>query len=212
MEAKTRVCIGVCTIKRPAMLKRCLLALAAQEGVEDLDVHILVADNDATASSETVVREAAAHCSFPIHYHHEPRRGISMARNRIIEEALALDTEWLAFIDDDQTAHPAWLQRQFFVARRDQADAVRASVIFTFPDPLPFWCIPWPQDLAEDGADGPVESRRRRTVGTGSVMMSARLIRSDGMGLRFNESLALCGGEDGEFFESASRLGALLVT
>ena len=194
------------------MLERCLQSLAAQEGTDVLDLHILVVDNDATPSAEPVVRKVAPSCPFPIHYHHEPRRGIPMARNRVLEEALELDAEWLAFIDDDQTARPSWLERHFAVAARDKADAVQPRVIVTFPEPAPFWCIPKAQDFSETAVDGPVENRRRKTVATNGVMMTTRLIRPDGMGLRFSESLALCGGEDGEFFETAHRLGALLVT
>ena len=129
----------------------------------------------------------------------------------MLEETLALDAEWLAFIDDDQTARPSWLERHLAVAARDNADAVQPRVIVTFPEPAPFWCIPKAQDFSETAVDGPVESRRRPTVATNGVMMSTRLIRPEGMGLRFSESLALCGGEDGEFFETANRLGAHLV-
>ena len=43
-------------------------------------------------------------------------------------------------------------------------------------------------------------------------MMSTRLVRADGMSLRFSEKLALSGGEDGEFFENAGRHGAVLVS
>ncbi len=131
----------------------------------------------------------------------------------MLDEALALDAEWLAFIDDDQTARPSWLERHLAVAVRDKADAVQPLVIVTFPEPAPFWCIPRALNFNEAAAvDGPVESRRRKTVATNGVMMSTRLIRPERMGLRFSESLALCGGEDGEFFETAHRLGALLVT
>ena len=212
MNARTRVCVGVCTIQRPAMLERCLQSLAAQESPDDLDLHILVVDNDATPSAKPIVGKVASNSRFPIHYHHEPRRGIPMARNRVLEEALSLGAEWLVFIDDDQTARPSWVIGHLLVACRDKADAVQPRVIVTYPEPAPFWCTPTPQDLAEGGVDGPVENRRRKTVATNGVMMSTRLIRPDGMGLRFNESLALCGGEDGEFFETANRLGAHLVT
>ena len=112
-----------------------------------------------------------------------------MARNRVLEEALLLDAKWLAFIDDDQTAWPSWLERHLIVASRDKADAVQPRVIINYPEPAPFWCIPRPQDLDEDAPDGPLESRRRKTVATNGVIMSTRLIRADGMGLRFNESL-----------------------
>ncbi|MGO8953076.1 MAG: glycosyltransferase family 2 protein [Rhodomicrobium sp.] len=211
------MCVGVCTIRRPQMLEKCVRSLISQENVSNIDLHILVIDNDATPSSQQVVEAAGRSSPFPIHYHHEPRRGIPMARNRVLEEAIALGADWLAFIDDDQTAHPSWMEKALFVAQRDNADVVKSRTFFVLPEPLPFWSThrnPDPAEIARAGEvadDGPIESRRRREVATNGVLLSARLIRADGMGLRFNERLALGGLEDGEFFTRASEMGAVIV-
>ncbi len=216
MNAKPVVCVGVCTIQRPQMLGKCLRSLASQKNIGELEFHILVIDNDATPSSAPVVEAVSPDCPFPIHYHHEPRRGIPMARNRVLEEALSLGAEWLGFLDDDQTAHADWVEKLLFVARRDKADAVASRKIYLVPDPRPFWYSSNPDQKVVAGAnheavDGPVESRRRKELATNGVLLSARLIKADGMGLRFDERLAFGGLEDGDFFEKAHRRGALLT-
>ncbi len=216
MNAKPVVCVGVCTIQRPQMLGKCLRSLSSQKNLGDLEFHILVVDNDASPSSAPVVERVSPVCPFPIHYHHEPRRGIPMARNRVLEEGLSLGADWVGFIDDDQTAYPDWVEKLLFVAGRDKADAVAARKEYIVPEPLPFWLVSNPDRKpaagpAREAVDGPVENRRRNELATNGVMLSAKLIRADGLGLRFDERLALGGLEDGEFFESAHTRGALLV-
>jgi glycosyltransferase involved in cell wall biosynthesis len=141
MNAKSVVCAGVCTIQRPEMLAKCLRSLAAQKNLGDFDFSVLVVDNDATPSSARVVEAVASSCPFPIYYYHEPRRGIPMARNRVLESASAIGADWLAFFDDDQRAFPDTVEKLLFVAKRDNADAVAAGKIFAIPEPQPFWLV-----------------------------------------------------------------------
>jgi succinoglycan biosynthesis protein ExoM len=211
MGGKTVVCLGVCTLKRPGMLANCLRSLAAQQHVSELEVHIAVADNDSEPTSKPVVEQFTAACPFPVHYRHEPRRGIPMARNAVLDVALALNADWLAFIDDDQTARPTWLSKHLEVARRDQADAVQPHIIRVEPDPAPFWSLGSSKDVEEVFSDAPLEQRLQPSAGTCGVFFSTRLIRPDGMNLRFDERLALAGGEDTEFFHLARRQGARIV-
>ena len=185
--------------------------MAAQEKPDGAALHIVVIDNDSTPSSQSIVQRFQANCPHPLIYRHEPRRGIPMARNRVLEDASALQADWVAFLDDDQVAATTWIKASLEVARRDAADIVKAHVIVTYPAPAPFWCIPdtlWPDDV---GPDGPVRLRRATTVSSNGVLFSARFTRRDGYGLRFNERLALMGGEDGEFCRAANRLGAVMV-
>ena len=116
MDAKSVVCAGVCTIQRPEMLAKCLRSLAAQKNLDGLDFKILVVDNDATPSSAHVVKAVSSSCPFPIHYYHEPKRGIPMARNRVLESASAIGADWLAFLDDDQRAFPGHCGKNCFLS------------------------------------------------------------------------------------------------
>jgi cellulose synthase/poly-beta-1,6-N-acetylglucosamine synthase-like glycosyltransferase len=61
---------------------------------------ILVVDNCSTDDTPTVIR------SRPVRYLHEPKRGVSNARNRGIAESRG---EILAFVDADCVVEPQWL-------------------------------------------------------------------------------------------------------
>jgi len=211
MKQDSVICIGVCTIQRPELLEKCLLSLAAQEKPDDAKLYIVVVDNDSTPSSESIVARVRANCPHPTRYLHEPRRGIPVARNRVLEEAATLDADWVAFIDDDQFAAPTWIKASLEVARRDAADIVKARVNVIFPEPLPFWCIPVRVQPNNVEPDGPVQSRRAATFSGNGVLISARLTGLGGYGLRYNERLAVTGGEEREFCRAADRLGAVMV-
>ena len=92
----------VCTRDQPQGLARCLASLQAQTYPR---TRILVVDN---ASVSDAPRSVVQSCSgpFPVRYVYEPRPGLSNARNRSLDE---LETELIAWIDDDETADPDWL-------------------------------------------------------------------------------------------------------
>lgn len=109
----------VCTRDRPPELAACLRALAAQRCPPG---EILVIDN-------SVARSAESSCAaFPqVRYVHEPRPGLSAARNAgIAHSTRAL----LAFTDDDVEVHSDWtaeLVRAFDNA--PDADSVTGLVV-----------------------------------------------------------------------------------
>lgn len=200
---KAVVC--VCTCERPKMLERCLDSLSRQELPEGASLSVVVVDNERLPNNEGSVAARG------FHYAHEPRRGIPAARNKAIEQALALGAEWVAFIDDDQIAHPAWVANHLKAAARYGADVVYPDVIPIYPEPAPFWSTGVNRDPSQKLAVHPGEGRIKKSAGTSGVMFSARLIRANGLDLRFDERLALAGGEDVEFFHNAHRQGAKIV-
>lgn len=89
--------VVVCTRDRLADLARCLDRLL------DLDAppaEIIVVDNSADGSARTVVAARP-----PITYLHEPRAGLSIARNAGLR---ACRGELIAFTDDDTEPLPGW--------------------------------------------------------------------------------------------------------
>jgi len=200
-----RVCIGICTCHRPLLLKKLLDGLAAQEGLDEVETLVVVVDNSPDRSAAATVEQAP----LPVHYRHEIRRGIPMARNAVLAEATALNADWLVMIDDDQTVKPDTIAKFLLAAERDRADVVRGHVTYLQPEPRPFWCVAGAAAPEPSGPDGPLESRKRRKAATNGVMISARLFRPDGLNIRFNEALTC--EEDGEFFARAVDAGALIV-
>jgi succinoglycan biosynthesis protein ExoM len=203
MAAPILMSIGVCTAGRPQLLSKCLASLVLQRLPRSHACVLIVVDNDARPQAHPLVQAAAVHSRFPICYLHEPRRGISFARNRVLEEALEIGAHWVGFIDDDETAPPDWLARMIAASHRYEADVLQGPVRPIYPRPRPFWALRKPSELAEGEA--------MKFAATNNVIFSERLIRADGMNLRFDEAMGISGGEDTDFFLRARMQGARIV-
>ena len=138
-----RIAIGVITRRRPTGLTRLLASIDALHGVRGtgdgpLVTQVIIVEND-----QASVLQAPLPCRVPIHYALEQRVGIPCARNRVIAEALLLNPrpEWLAFVDDDETVDPHWLQAMGSLAATTSADVVTGPSIPMLPPPAPRWAL-----------------------------------------------------------------------
>ena len=206
--AMEKIVIGVCTAKRPRMLLACLQSLARNTAPAATSVEIVVIDNEAEPNNRKTVTEFSCRSPFAVHYVHEARRGIPQARNAALAKALELSADWLAFIDDDETAQSDWLTALHTAAKSYQADAVAGPVVWDYPEKMPFWGIK---------KDPPFTAiREAQIIGmmpTYNLLTSMRLFRPspNGMGLRFDEALAFSGGEDTWLANQAAALGARMI-
>jgi succinoglycan biosynthesis protein ExoM len=200
--AATRAVIGVCTAMRPRMLNDCLDAIAAQIVPPGIEVHVVVVDNEPAPNNRRVVQAFGSRCPFPVHYIHEPRRGIPQARNAILRQGQDMGADWVAMTDDDCWVSPAWLTGLLEAAARHKADVVYGRREFLFPLSSPFWALP---EQANH-----VGGKALPFAATHNVLMAGRLIRrNEREGLRFDERLAH--GEDTDFFHRAVQHGARIV-
>jgi succinoglycan biosynthesis protein ExoM len=196
------VVIGLCTCRRPSMLRACLDSLAAQIAPEGCSLHIVVVDNEARPNARKGVEAFASGCPFPVHYVHEPVRGIARARNAILDKAFALGAQWIAMIDDDETAAPDWIEKLMAPEYR-HAPVLCGRRIWVYPEPRPFWA-------PDTEPRPPAEGAMARHGSTSNVRFSMALVHA---GLRFDENMGLGGGSDQRFFNLAFRCGfALHVT
>jgi succinoglycan biosynthesis protein ExoM len=201
--AGARVAIGVCTARRPFMLMHCLQALGAQILPQGTEINIVVVDNEPQPINRRQVEQFSASCVFPVHYVHEPRRGIPQARNAVLEKCRQLDVDWIAFTDDDCWASPTWLEGLMEAAARHKSDVVYGRRELLFPLPSPFWAARREHTGYEDGQSLPYAS-------THNVLFAAWLVRHGALaGLQFDERLAH--GEDTDFFHRAALRGARIV-
>jgi succinoglycan biosynthesis protein ExoM len=201
-----RVAIGVCTACRPRMLACCLEALGGQAVPEDCDLEIIVADNEPTPANRKAVAAFASRCPFPVHYVHEPRRGISHARNAVLD-ACEDRFDWIAFTDDDCVPSPDWVSALIEAAGRHAADVVYGRHELVAEEPAPFWFAGGKPSRRGEGQELDVAA-------THNVLMAGELaglrFRERRVGLRFDTRLAH--GEDSDFFWRASRrFGARIV-
>jgi len=194
------VCIATC--KRPDLLKKLMESLVAQRLAEQVEVRIIVVDNDRTCSARPTVEEFAAHSPWPVVYDMEPERNISLARNRSVRHATG---DYLAFIDDDETADPDWLEELLGALQRFGADAVCGPVLPVLPPDAPAWA-----------ADGRLYRRPRHRSGTAlktgatnnMLIRAGRLIAYPEP---FDPAYGRSGGEDHDLCRRLLRDGGKLV-
>jgi GT2 family glycosyltransferase len=110
--------VVICTRGRPEMLKACLASLAAQARPPG---EIIVIDNCASRSAEAVAAGRAG-----VTYLHEPRPGLSRARNAGVAAARG---ELVAFTDDDVGLPPNWTGEVMRAFTDPLVDAVTGLVL-----------------------------------------------------------------------------------
>ena len=194
------VCIA--TYRRADRLAALLDDLVTQER---LPAQVVVVDNDAAGSARIVVeRRRKAGVPFPIAYEVQPEQNISLTRNRTV--ALATGA-WLAFIDDDERAPPAWLGQLADTAQRTGADGVLGPVVPIVPMDAPRWIqrgafYAWARQ--KTGAVVPLNKLR-----FGNVLLRASLLHA--MPEPFDPSFGRTGGEDGDLLARMAQHGARIV-
>ena len=104
-----RVAIGAITRRRPTTFGILLDSLASMQRPEGVDLIFLFAENDEAHQAEGVVAAFRASVSEPVRLELEPRQGIPMARNKVLDMALAENADYLTFVDDDEVVAPDWL-------------------------------------------------------------------------------------------------------
>lgn len=166
---------------------------------------VLVIDNDVAQSARAVVADFAAGFPWPARYCVEDTRGLSHVRNRAVREALALQADFVAFIDDDELVSGDWLEHLLAVQREYAADVVTGPVVPRYDPGVPGWVV----------AGGFFERPRHAT---GTRLESARsgncLIRSTLLNSTadpFDARFAFSGGEDTHFFRRVRASGAVIV-
>jgi GT2 family glycosyltransferase len=184
-----KVIVGVITFRRPAGLATLLEALRAQAAP------VVVVDNDPAGSARAV--------SEGVQYMHEPRRGLSFARNRAIAAALEQDADYLAFIDDDEVPTPGWLDELVRVAREHAADVVAGPVVRRFTREAPQWVL---QGRFFEDPHLPTGTPVR-IAATSNVLIARRVLAQ----LQFDPRFGLTGGEDTHYFLRATASGYRIV-
>lgn len=125
------VSILVPTFRRSHMLAGLAQALFAQTDLVET-FEVVFVDNSPEESAKETVLALAARFS-PVRYFHEPRSGISHARNTALRVARG---RLIAFIDDDELPCRDWLARLLRAQEKFAADIVLGPVYPRFEAPV----------------------------------------------------------------------------
>lgn len=199
---KTVVC--VCTYRRPESLRALLNSLTTLTGAQGIE--IVVSDNDAAGEGAAVCQQLPSDYPFKVHSLIETQAGISPARNAVVNKALSLDPEFLAFLDDDERPSTQWLSELLRVQADTNADAVGGPTLSEFP--------PHADDEQKNnpyfGADlGITDGAACQLQAAGNFLIRASVIKTMAPVI-FLPEFAESGGEDLAFFTQLAQKNATM--
>ncbi len=105
--ATADVSVVIPTRNRADLLERLLRSVAASRVSPGITWELVVCDNGSTDATRRVVSEMAAAMPVRVRYVHEPRPGLSVARNTAIRAAAG---RVIAFTDDDCVIPETWVE------------------------------------------------------------------------------------------------------
>jgi GT2 family glycosyltransferase len=127
----------VCTHDRVALVGRAVDAAVAEARTVGGD--ILAVDNASTDGTSTLLADLARRHAPLLRVAHEPRLGLSVARNLALAEARG---EVVAFLDDDAVPRPGWLAALLAPYTDPRVACVGGRIRLDFPEPPPAWLAP----------------------------------------------------------------------
>jgi len=201
-DSLPRVSVCICTFKRPELLGLLLGELERQIG-PDAGVEFVVADNDPAHSAREVL--AAWSQRLPLRALHVPVPNIASARNAV---AAAARAPWLAFIDDDESPDPGWLDTLRAAQAAHRADVVFAPVVPRYVAGTPDWLrLGGFFDRPRFATGTRIGTRDART---GNVLLRAETLAALGHA-PFDIAFGRTGAEDTVLFRALLARGAAFV-
>ncbi|MGB8065420.1 MAG: glycosyltransferase [Candidatus Sulfotelmatobacter sp.] len=197
-----RVAICICTFRRPELLRDLLHRIAGLTfgRVEKPRIQIVVVDNDELATAREICD--AVSLPWPMHYVVEPKPGITHARNRAIAEAE--DTDFIAFIDDDEVPTARWLDELLGTQREFAGDVVSGPVFPKYTPEIPEW-------VRNGGFFEPrtfPTGTTRNTCACNNALVATHVLKRVPT---FDHDFALSGAEDTDFFLRVRKAGHKIV-
>lgn len=197
-ERKADIVIGIPTYRRLDGLQRCLNSISEQvTSIPDNQISVIVAENDLdNQEAMALVAKMSADCRFALRCYLSPARGISQARNTLLDHGFGThQARALAMIDDDQWIAPDWLEKMYQVFMNTHADAIGCRVV---PD---FMGVPhsWVQELKVFHRRPLASGHVKFINATCGILLSSRIMTLMPEP-RFDEAYSFTGGGDTEFF------------
>jgi succinoglycan biosynthesis protein ExoM len=199
----TDASILIPTFRRPALLTAAIRSALAQQGLPSDRYEVVVVDNCPDHSARGTVAPFLCAAGSRLRLVHEPRPGISHARNSAVRASRG---RLVAFLDDDEVATPDWLAAIIATQGATGADAIFGPIQAVLPRNLPdraffqsFFSRDWRLD---DRAD--VTGRAAHLGTNNSAFVRATCFATDEA---FAPDLGTIGGEDSLLLRALVRAG-----
>jgi len=99
--------------------------------IPPLGIRVVVVEKDPEQLGKSIVDSASSWMRWPLEYFVEEGRGISFARNTLVRRAS--NSDFIAFIDDDEVADSKWLDSLLNITRQPINDESRTADTMTLP-------------------------------------------------------------------------------
>jgi len=205
-SGKQIVLIAIPTFRRSARLKSILPHIEATLRTVHT-VNILIVDNNTIPVEQKFVQKFAKTSKYPVSYVHEPKAGVSNARNAALDFAANESNapRFLAFLDDDMEITPPWIDSLVSVSLKYNAGLVFGPLTAKFKDAAdprnPYLASFYTRSVRQAAAGISNEA-----FGTGGCLIDLKtcVLPTPPFDTSRNES----GGEDDKFFETLHNNGA----
>lgn len=194
------ILIAICTNRPPRTIEPALEALAPQVGADPRS-RLLVVTSAVEPGERPALEQAVGSRGGAVV--HERKPGLSVARNRALAEC---EEDVIAFLDDDATPRPDWLEALRREWSREAAGAplgcVGGPILPLWSQPPPEWLSPelWKVLTLLDRGDEPLDlDPAQSTVWGANISFDAAALRAAGgfdPGLGARPDLPLTGEED----------------
>lgn len=211
-----KICIGVPTRDRPELLKNLLHSLSELSTEPQIETIVAIVENGPLRTLDSIITDFSNRCrAVSVVYDLEPRLGIAVARNRLMQIAIQQASDYLVFVDDDEVVDKNWLVQLVKTAIDNRLDLTGGPVRLLGP---PADASPWQETVWASLArrSQRVEDRARNRSGSGQINKTVivtnnwlgRLKFLEANNLRFDEQLGFSGGEDTKLYHAAVAQGA----
>ncbi len=194
----------VCTRDRAVQLRACLESVVQMEIPDSVELHVVIVENARSSHCNDIVENFPKHSRIRFHHALCSKLGIPFARNEAVKQALDLEVDWLAFIDDDEVISRNWMK--VFLAENEcvEADIYHGPVDYLYELNPPEWMplyrkksLPNHQQLAE--------------AATNNLILNPSLFKSRPVSQWFNQTMRFSGGTDTELTRRLTEQGAKAI-
>lgn len=211
-----KIALGIITHRRPDMLRRLLVSIAALDIPAGAECSILIAENDASLTIMSMIDELRETVPFPISVALESESGIPFARNKVLDMAIDGGFDFLTFVDDDETVAKDWLVNLYGSISSRGLDLVGGPITYEAPKSIK---LTWEHQSVlhevcsrghrnSDMRAAEIGQPREAEFGIYTNNWIVRIATQQRLRIRFDEDLRYTGGSDTKFYADFARVGA----